>query len=85
MNEHGRVWPSVCFDVECRAATTGLKNQIHARKKMVQKKSLISKGTTIKADDTKSKPTPSTRPAVRPSVAARVMAAKKAYVTFGQY
>ena len=52
---------------------------------MVQKKSLISKGTTIKADDTKSKQTPSTRPAVRPSVAARVMAAKKAYVTFGQY
>ena len=52
---------------------------------MVQKKSLISKGTTIKADDTKSKPTPSTRPAVRPSVAARVMAAKKAYVTFGHH
>jgi hypothetical protein len=77
MNEHGRVWPSVCFDDERRAAKTWLKNQIHARKKMVQKKSLISKGTTIKADDTKSNSTPSTRPAVKPSVHARVAAAQK--------
>jgi hypothetical protein len=37
-------------------------------RKMVQKKSLISKGTTIKADATNSKPTPSVRPAVKPAI-----------------
>jgi hypothetical protein len=40
---------------------------------MVQKKSLISKGTTTKANATNSKPTP----AVKPSVLARVAAAQK--------
>ena len=42
---------------------------------MVQKKSLISKGTTIKADATNSKPNPAVRPAVKPSVIAKVSAA----------
>jgi hypothetical protein len=39
---------------------------------MVQKKSLISKGTTIKADATGSKPTPSVRPAVKPAIQSAV-------------
>ena len=48
---------------------------------MVQKKSLISKGTTTKADATNSKPAPAVRPSVKPAVVARVMAAKRAAVT----
>lgn len=48
---------------------------------MVQKKSLISKGTTIKADATNSKPTPAVRPSVKPAVIAKVAAAQRTAVT----
>ena len=42
---------------------------------MVQKKSLISKGTTTKANATNSKPTPlSVRPAVKSAIKNAVMA-----------
>jgi len=51
---------------------TAAKNQFVRGRKMVQKKSLISKGTTIKADATSSKTTLSVRPAVKPAIQSAV-------------